>query len=45
LQIAGLWHDVIALAAAGALGTLLYGAVVLVFRRALPLGRLALRKA
>jgi putative peptidoglycan lipid II flippase len=45
LQIAGLWHDLIALAAAGALGTLLYGGVVLVFRRTLPLGRLALKKA
>jgi len=33
-------RDVIRLAAAGGLGTLLYLAVVLVFRRALPLGRL-----
>jgi putative peptidoglycan lipid II flippase len=45
LQIAGLWHDLITLAAAGALGTLIYGVVVLAFRHTLPLGRLALKKA
>lgn len=43
--IGGRWQDVVALAVAGALGTVLYAAVVLVFRRTLPLGRLSRRGA
>ena len=40
----GPWQDVARLAAGGALGFVLYTAIVLAFRRSLPLGRLA-RKA
>jgi putative peptidoglycan lipid II flippase len=43
--VGGRWEDIVALAAAGVLGGLLYGLVVLVFRRALPLGRLSGRGA
>jgi putative peptidoglycan lipid II flippase len=43
--IGGRFEDLVALAAAGALGGLLYVLVVLVFRRMLPLGRLARRGA
>jgi putative peptidoglycan lipid II flippase len=45
LHIIGFWHDLAALAAAGGLGTMLYVVVVLAFRRSLPLGRLAQKKA
>ncbi|HXC55012.1 MAG TPA: murein biosynthesis integral membrane protein MurJ [Rhizomicrobium sp.] len=41
LHMTGLWQDLLALAAAGILGVLLYAAVVFVFRRSLPLGRLS----
>ena len=39
--VGGRWQDVVALVAAGVLGGLLYVTIVLLFRRSLPLGRLA----
>ncbi|HUO89972.1 MAG TPA: murein biosynthesis integral membrane protein MurJ [Rhizomicrobium sp.] len=45
LQISGLWHDLAVLAAAGVLGAALYAGIVFAFRRALPLGRFAPKKA
>ena len=44
-EVGGRWQDLIALAAAGVLGGLLYVVVVLLFRRMLPLGRLSRRGA
>jgi putative peptidoglycan lipid II flippase len=41
LHSGGAWHDLVALAAAGVLGTLVYATIVFAFRRALPLGRLS----
>jgi len=43
--IGGRWDDIVALAAAGVLGGVLYAIVVLLFRRTLPLGRLSGRGA
>jgi hypothetical protein len=42
-MIGGRWHDLFALAGAGAIGGAAYGAMVLALRRRLPLGRLSLR--